>query len=96
MYDLPTSLPFSGPFLVIRPPRFPHLSFLPSNILVVASGVVVFEVGSIELCAGLQTRLKPVLFSNRISVATMVHSKRQNLWEPRVESNVRFQKVSWT
>jgi len=45
MYDLPTSLGFSGPFLAIHPARFPHLSSHPSNILVVASGVV-SDVGS--------------------------------------------------
>lgn len=54
------------------------------------------QASSLELCVGPQTRLKPVSFSSRISAATMDRPKRQNLWEPRVELNDRFQKVSWT
>jgi len=30
------------------------------------------------------------------AAATMVRSERQNLWEPKVESNDRFKKVSCT
>jgi len=48
MYDLPTSLTFSGSFLVIHLPRFSHISFLPSTILVAASGVVSDVVPSLE------------------------------------------------
>ena len=44
MYNLPTSLTFSGPFLVIHLSCSPHLPPLSSNILVVASGVVVSDV----------------------------------------------------
>lgn len=45
--------------------------------------------------ASLQTRLKSVLFLNRISAVAMARSM-QSLWEWKAEPSGQFQEVSWT
>lgn len=63
------SLTFSGPFLAIHPRHSPIHHTTPLMLLWSRAGWCPTwgQASSFELCVGLQTRLKPILFPNWIS-----------------------------